>query len=78
MFVSPAVTNKVIRLCVVLVVASIFAQVPCERTTPMSVKWRQLLNKTWRDVMRQIDITLRHHERQDYNAIYKEVNCLAI
>jgi hypothetical protein len=24
--------------------------------------------------MRQIDITLRHHERQDYDAIYKEVN----
>jgi len=24
--------------------------------------------------MRQIDITLRHHERQDYDTIYKEVN----
>ena len=40
----------------------------------MSVKWRQLLRKTWRDVMRQIDITLRHHERQDYDSVYKEVN----
>jgi hypothetical protein len=26
--------------------------------------------------MRQIDITLRHHERQNYDAIYKEVNFL--
>jgi len=25
--------------------------------------------------MRQIDITLRHHEWQDYDTIYKEVNC---
>jgi len=24
--------------------------------------------------MRQIDITLRHHERQDYDSVYKEVN----
>ena len=41
----------------------------------MSMKWKQQLRKAWRDVMRQIDITLRHHERQDYDTIYKEVNC---
>jgi hypothetical protein len=26
--------------------------------------------------MRQIDITLRHHEQQNYDAIYKEVHFL--
>ncbi|GFG37791.1 hypothetical protein Cfor_11609, partial [Coptotermes formosanus] len=66
-------TNEVTLLCVVLVVATLFAQGPCNRTTPASVKWRQLLRKTWKDVMRQIDITLRHHERQDYDTIYKQV-----
>jgi hypothetical protein len=42
----------------------------------MSMTWHQLLRKTWRDVTRQIDITLRHHERQDYDALYKEVSYL--
>jgi len=69
------VTHEGALLCVMLVVATFFAQVPCDRTTPTSVKWRQQLRKAWRDVMRQIDITLRHHERQDYDTIYKEVNC---
>jgi hypothetical protein len=42
----------------------------------MSTTWHQLLRRTWRDVARQIDITLRHHERQDYDALYTEVSCL--
>lgn len=43
----------------------------------MSTTWHQLLRKTWRDVTRQIDITLRHHERQDYGALYEEVQTVS-
>jgi hypothetical protein len=38
--------------------------------------WQQLLRKAWRDVTRQIDITLRHHKRQDYDALYEQVSWL--
>jgi hypothetical protein len=43
----------------------------------MSMSWHQLLRRTWRDVTRQIDITLRHHDSQDYDTLYKEVSCLS-
>ena len=67
-------THERALLYVMLVVATFVTQFPGNRTTPMSVKWRQLLRKAWRDVVRQIDITLRHHERQNYDTVSKEVN----
>lgn len=69
-------TNETIILFAILLAACSGAHVPCDRGTPMSITWHQLLRKTWRDVTRQIDITLRHHERQDYDALYKEVSCV--
>jgi hypothetical protein len=70
------VTNETTILLVILLAACTGTHVPCDRGTPMSVRWHQLLRKSWRDVTRQIDITLRHHERQDYDALYKEVSCV--
>jgi hypothetical protein len=72
-FISTAVTNEATILCVMLVAACSGAQFPRDRRTPMSATWRQLLWKTWRDVNRQIDITLRHHKRQDYDALSEQV-----
>jgi hypothetical protein len=68
------VTNETAILFVILLAAWSGAHVPCDRGTPMSITWHQLLRRTWRDVTRQIDITLRHHERQDYDALYKQVS----
>ncbi|XP_069678825.1 uncharacterized protein [Periplaneta americana] len=56
-------------LCAVIVTA--LPSASSTRTVPVSMTWSRLLRKTWKDVARQIDITLRHHEHQHYDAIFK-------
>jgi hypothetical protein len=70
------VTKETAILCAVLLAVWSFTCLPCDRRSSMSTSWHQLLGKTWRDINRQIDITVRHHERQDYDTLYKEVSRL--
>ncbi|XP_021930777.1 uncharacterized protein LOC110835153 [Zootermopsis nevadensis] len=70
-------TNEATILCVVLVTICSGAQDLYDRNTLMSAPWQQLLRKTWRDVIRQTDIALRHHERQDYEALYGQIQTLS-
>ncbi|XP_069678824.1 uncharacterized protein [Periplaneta americana] len=62
-------------LCAVIVTA--LPSASSTRTVPVSMTWSRLLRKTWKDVARQIDITLRHHEHQHYDAIFKGVQTVS-